>query len=56
MLDRYFEDRDGNRIAISDMPVEMLVRHLRAMTEQGDIPEGVLERYRIELVIRELGL
>jgi hypothetical protein len=26
------------------------------MTAQGDMPEDVLERYRIELVIRELGL
>ena len=56
MLDRYFADAHGNLVAVADMPTEMVVAQLRAMTAQGDIPEEVLERYRIELVIRELGL
>ena len=64
MRDHYFIDRSGRRTAVADLPLGIIEDVLRSPQDYGadssDGPggtmENVLERLRIEVVVRRLGL
>ena len=62
MKDHYFVDEDGSRTPVSQLPkahiLDMLARRDIEIVDDGsgEIVEDIIERLKIELLIRELGL
>jgi hypothetical protein len=59
MKDHYYIDENENKIAVADLPLETVEELIRdgveiSNAEHGETVEGVLERLKIELVVRRL--